>query len=360
MTVPFVDVPHMARWIADRGAESLLPGLVDALEGDFRRWGSFDLMPRIASHSRDGVIELMPVSDAEVFAFKFVNGHPINPSRGLQTVTAFGVVADVGTGYPVFVAEMTLLTAMRTAATSALAARWLARDDARVMALIGTGSQAEFQALAFRSVCGIEQIRAYDVDPDAVAKFVRNAAALGLDVHVASSVEDAVAGADIITTCTADKQMATVLHSEHVTPGVHLNAIGGDCPGKTELAPEILQRARVVVEYEPQTRVEGEIQQMGPDFEVTELQALIRSGVRRLDPNEITLFDSVGFAVEDACALRFLLEDVRGTDYVTALDLVAAPEDPRDLFSLVAAASRSGVPHTGPSLVHPGRSSGVG
>jgi ornithine cyclodeaminase len=253
-------------------------------------------------------------------------------------VTAFGVVADVRTGYPTFMAEMTLLTALRTAATSALAARWLARPDARVMALIGTGSQAEFQALAFRSVCGIEQIRAYDIDPDALAKFVRNATDLGLDVHVAADVADAVAGADIITTCTADKQMATVLRDEHVAAGVHINAIGGDCPGKTELEAAILQRARVVVEYEPQTRIEGEIQQMAPDFAVTELHEVIRAGVRRTSRDEITVFDSVGFAVEDACALRFLQADVRGTDFVTELDLVAAPADPRDLYSLVSGA----------------------
>ena len=340
MSVPFVDVAAMARWMADRGLEQLLPRLTDALEADFRRWHAFELMPRIASHSREGVIELMPASDADTFGFKFVNGHPINPSRGLQTVTAFGVLADVRTGYPTFVAEMTLLTALRTAATSALAARWLARPDSRVMALIGTGSQAEFQALAFRSVCGVEQIRAYDIDPDALAKFVRNARRFGLEVEIARDVADAVVGADIITTCTADKQYATVLRDQHVGPGVHINAIGGDCPGKTELEPAILERARVVVEYEPQTRVEGEIQQMDPAFPVTELHEVIARGTRRA-PEEITLFDSVGFAVEDRCALRFLLEDVRGTAYVTELDLIAEPEDPRDLYSLVLSADRS-------------------
>jgi ornithine cyclodeaminase len=332
--VPFVDVTAMARWMATRGVESLMPRLVDALEADFRRWDSFELSPRLASHSPEGVIELMPTSDGETFGFKFVNGHPVNPSRGLQTVTAFGVLADVRTGYPTFIAEMTLLTALRSGATSALAARWLARPDSRVMALIGTGSQAEFQALAFRSVCGIEQIRAFDVDPDALAKFVRNAASFGMDVYVATDVADAVAGADIITTCTADKRAATVLPDELVVPGVHINAVGGDCPGKTELDPATVARSRVVVEYEPQTRVEGEIQQMDPGFRVAELHDVI--GNRRRDAKEITLFDSVGFAVEDVCALRFLRADVLGTDFVTELELVASPSDPRDLYGLVA------------------------
>jgi ornithine cyclodeaminase len=332
--VPFVDVAHMARWMADRGVETLLPRLVEALEADFRRWNSFELVPRVASHSVDGVIELMPTSDGETFGFKYVNGHPINPSRGLQTVTAFGVLADVRTGYPTFLAEMTLLTALRTGATSALAARWLARPNSRVMALIGTGSQAEFQALAFRSVCGIEQVRAFDTDPDAVAKFVRNAAGFGMDVYVARDVADAVAGADIITTCTADKRTATVLPDELVVPGVHINAVGGDCPGKTELDAATVARSRVVVEYEPQTRVEGEVQQMDPGFPVTELHEVIGSRGRGAD--EITLFDSVGFAVEDVSALRFLRADVLGTEFVAELDLVASPSDPRDLYGLVA------------------------
>lgn len=336
--VPFVDVTHMARWMADRGVEPLLARLTDALEADFRHWESFELVPRVASHSVDGVIELMPTSDGETFGFKYVNGHPINPSRGLQTVTAFGVLADVRTGYPTFLAEMTLLTALRTGATSALAARWLARPDSRVMALIGTGSQAEFQALAFRAVCGIDQVRAYDIDPDALAKFVRNAKRFGLDVYVARDVVDAVDGADIITTCTADKRSATVLPDALVVPGVHINAVGGDCPGKTELEPATLARARVVVEYEPQTRIEGEIQQMDPAFAVAELHEVIESGRRRQSADEITVFDSVGFAVEDMCALRFVRADVLGTEFVDELDLVASPSDPRDLYALVAAA----------------------
>ncbi len=337
-SVPFVDVANMARWMADRGVEPLLARLTEAIEADFLRWDSFDLAPRIATHSVDGVIELMPTSDGETFGFKYVNGHPINPSRGLQTVTAFGVLADVRTGYPTFLAEMTLLTALRTGATSALAARWLARPDSRVMALIGTGSQAEFQALAFCAVCGIDQIRAYDIDPDAAAKFVRNAKRFGLDVYVARDVADAVEGADIITTCTADKRSATVLADDLVRPGVHINAIGGDCPGKTELDAAILARARVVVEYEPQTRLEGEIQQMDPAFEVSELHEVIAGGQRRQSADEITVFDSVGFAVEDVCALRFVCADVLGTEYVTELDLVASPSDPRDLYGLIAAA----------------------
>ena len=339
----FVDVRNMAAWVARTGPEQVIAGLIDELDRDFRRWESFDKTPRIASHTPFGVIELMPTSDHETYGFKYVNGHPSNPARGYQTVTAFGVLADVHNGYPTFLAEMTILTALRTAATSALAARALARADAKVMAMIGTGSQAEFQALAFRSALGIDRLRVFDVDPDAVAKLARNLLPLGFAIEVAGSVAEALDGADIVTSCTADKARATVIADEFVRPGMHLNAIGGDCPGKTELDPVILDRSAVFVEYTPQTRIEGEIQQRGQDFPVTELwEVLAGRAPGRIDAEQVTVFDSVGFAIEDFSALRFVRDRVAGTEYAQVIDLVADPDDPKDLFGLVGAFSPVG------------------
>ncbi|PRZ15583.1 ornithine cyclodeaminase [Nesterenkonia sandarakina] len=333
----FVDVGNMARWIQREGVEHLMTEMIAYLEDDFRRWESFDKIPRIASHTPFGVIELMPTSDLETYAFKYVNGHPLNPSRGFQTVTAFGMLADVDNGYPTFLAEMTLLTALRTAATSAMTAKALARPDSRRMALIGAGSQAEFQALAIRSALGIEDLQVFDVDPAAMEKLRRNLGPLGFRVTLASSTDEAVAGADIITTCTADKAQNTILSSAQTSPGVHINAVGGDCPGKTELDAEILRRGRVFVEYPEQTRVEGEIQQMEPDFPVVEFwQVLTGAAAGRQSAEQITIFDSVGFAIADLSALRFVRDATAGTDLQTALDLVADPEDPKDLFSLVS------------------------
>jgi len=335
--VRFVDVRNMIRWVTDRGVGPITTGMVAALERDFARWPAFDKSPRVASHSPIGVIELMPASDSETYGFKYVNGHPSNPGRGFQTVTAFGVLADVDTGYPTFLAEMTILTALRTAATSAMAAKRLARSDARVLALIGSGSQAEFQALAMRASLGIGTLRVYDVDPRATGKLVRNLGPLGFDITVCASPLEAADGADVITTCTADKQNAIVLPDEAVRPGVHVNAIGGDCPGKTELDPATLRRADVFVEYPEQTRVEGEIQHQAADFAVTELWEVVAGRLPgRTSDEQITIFDSVGFAIEDVCALKYLRDDVVGTDYAVGIDLVADPDDPKDLFGLVA------------------------
>jgi ornithine cyclodeaminase len=163
-----------------------------------------------------------------------------------------------------------------------------------------------------------------------------NLAPFDLDIAVARSAQEAVLGADIITTVTADKRKAVILSDNMVGAGVHINAVGGDCPGKTELQPEILLRGDVFVEFAGQTRIEGEIQQMPADFPVTELWRVITGAARgRTGAEQITIFDSVGFATEDFSALRFLDDLVEGTDYYEEIDLITEPADPRDLFGLL-------------------------
>jgi ornithine cyclodeaminase len=334
--VRFVGVNNVIQWLNARGIETTITDLIGYLEADYRRWTRFDKTPRVASHSRDGVIELMPTSDGEYYTFKYVNGHPSNPARGLQTVTAFGVLADVASGYPLLVAEMTILTALRTAATSAMAARYLARPDSGSLALVGAGTQAEFQALAFRAALGIDDIRVFDTDSGASAKLARNLEPLGFTVHVASSAREAVRTADIVTTCTADKTNATILTADMIAPGVHINAIGGDCPGKTELDRAILTGAKVFVEYPEQTRIEGEIQQLDADSPITELWRVIsRTASGRTSANDVTVFDSVGFAIEDFSVLRLVRDTVATTGFFDDIDLVVQPEDPKDLFGMV-------------------------
>ncbi|KJF72498.1 ornithine cyclodeaminase [Agrobacterium arsenijevicii] len=334
--IPFVSVENMMRLVHHIGMEPMLVELTNAIEADFRRWERFDKTPRVASHSREGVIELMPTSDGEIYGFKYVNGHPKNMAEGLQTVTAFGLLASVSTGYPVLLTEMTLLTALRTAATSAMAARHLAPKGTKVMAMIGNGAQAEFQALAMKAVLGVEEVRLYDIDPHATEKTAANLKESGLTVTPCKSAQAAIEGAGIITTCTADKQYATILTDNMVGAGVHINAIGGDCPGKTELHRDILLRADTFVEYPPQTRIEGEIQQMDPDYPVTELwKVILGEAEGRRDARQITLFDSVGFAIEDFSALRYVRGKLEGSSFYQEIDIIADPDDPRDLFGML-------------------------
>ncbi|MEQ5826514.1 ornithine cyclodeaminase [Sulfitobacter sp. NFXS29] len=334
--VPFVSVDQMMKLIHHIGVEDMLRGLADYIEADFKRWELFDKTPRVASHSEKGVIELMPTSDGDVYGFKYVNGHPDNTKDGFQTVTAFGLLANVANGYPVLLTEMTILTALRTAATSAVVARLLAPKGSHVMAMIGNGAQSEFQSLAMKAICGVDEVRLYDIDRAATAKCASNLAGHGIKVVECDTAEEAIMGAQIITTCTADKQYATILTDNMVGSGVHINAIGGDCPGKTELAPAILHRSGIFVEYPEQTRIEGEIQQLEADHPVTEIwQVLTGQAEGRRDAQQITLFDSVGFAIEDFSALRYVRDQIAETGLFQPLDLLADPDDPRDLFGML-------------------------
>lgn len=335
----FIDVPAMSRLIQKIGLPVFLGELADVIAADFRRWPNFDKCARVASHSEIGVIELMPVADAHDYAFKYVNGHPANTARGLYTVMAFGVLAEVETGYPVLLSELTLATALRTAATSLMAARALARPDSRSMALIGNGAQSEFQALAFHHHLGIEEVRVFDIDPRATDKLIRNLADTpALRIVRAASTAEALRGADIVTTVTADKAYATIVTPDMLAPGMHLNAVGGDCPGKTELHAEVLRAARVFVEYEPQTRIEGDIQQLPADFVVHDLWRVLTGEIPgREHDDDLTVFDSVGFALEDYSVLRYVLQQATAHGIGQAVQLVPEADDPKDLYR-----------HTGP------------
>lgn len=334
--VPFVSVENMMDLVLAVGIETFLVELAAYVEEDFRRWESFDKTPRIASHSPDGVIELMPTSDGKLYGFKYVNGHPKNTRSGRQTVTAFGVLSDVDSGYPLLLSEMTILTALRTAATSAVAAKYLAPQGARTMALIGNGAQSEFQAIAFKAILGVDRLRLYDIDPEATERCRRNLDGMGFSVQSCLSTEEAVEGADIVTTATADKQNATILTDNMIGSSVHINAVGGDCPGKTELHRDILLRSDIFVEYPPQTRIEGEIQQLNTDHPITELwQVMTGAAAGRRSAAQVTLFDSVGFATEDFSALRYVRDKLVGSNRFQSLDLVADPDEPRDLYGML-------------------------
>jgi ornithine cyclodeaminase len=350
----YLSAPDAVTLVHRLGLQQCIAGIADHIRADFLRWPDFDKSARVANHSKEGVIELMPISDDTAYSFKYVNGHPQNTAIGLPTVMAFGVLADVATGLPTLVSELTLTTALRTAATSAMAAQTLARPNSRVMALIGNGAQSEFQALAFQHLLGIDTLRLFDIDPQATAKLVANLSGSGLLLQVCASTAEAAQGADIVTTVTADKACATIVTADMLTPGMHINAVGGDCPGKTELAAGVLQAAKVFVEFTPQTRIEGDIQQMPADFAVTELWEVL-SGTRtgRDHNDQITVFDSVGFALEDFAALRFMHKAALTLGLGQRLALLPQMTDPKNLFGTLLGGTAHAVPqHLQPNPAH--------
>lgn len=335
-----ITVTDLAKLIRHHGFDQFMFDLVDYLKYDFSRWGEFDKSPRHAIHVDGGVIELMPVADKQYYGFKYVNGHPKNPLSGHQTVVATGQLSSVVTGYPLMFSEMTTLTGLRTAATSIIMADLLARKNSNILALIGTGAQSEFEVLAHKLIRDIEVVRYYDTDEHAMAKFARNMQDSGLQLIACNNAQEAVQDADIIVVCTACKGHVDVILDKWLKPGVHISGLGGDCPGKTELELAILYKSKIVVEYTPQSAIEGEIQRLSTD-EIKQLvyaeawELITGKKPGRENDAEITLFDSVGFALEDYSALRLVYDLANEYNIGHEMDFIPALSDPKNLISVL-------------------------
>lgn len=329
-------INDLRRLIDKVGLPCFFQQVMQAMESDFSRWNEFNLSPRHATHYAHGVIELMPCSDKSLYSFKYVNGHPGNPAKGQLSVIALGLLTEVSSGYPLMMSEMTLLTALRSAVTAVLAAKYLARRDARKLAIIGTGAQAEFQVMGFARFFPLQEIYFYDSDSLAMKKFAKNLAGENFQLLACQNIIEAVCSADIIVTATAAKKKQCLFTLADIAPGTHIHAMGGDCPGKTELDPGLLEQSKVVVEYMPQSLVEGEIQQCPKNGAYAELWELVcHKKPGRINAQEITLFDSVGFALEDFSILRVVY--TLATEYQLGSELTLIPEldDPKNLYGLM-------------------------
>lgn len=330
----------LAELIKCHGLKKYLVDLRKKLKADFSRWHEFKKIPRPAMHVPGGVLELMPICDKKYYTFKYVNCHPKNPRQDLMTVVATGQLARIDTGYPLMVSEMTLLTALRTAATTALATDMMARKDSHIHAIIGTGAQSEFLARAIAGVRDIKEIRYYDIDYAAMQKFAANLKNCAFKLTACKNAREAVKSADIITTCTACKAHVDVIKNDWLKAGMHINALGGDCPGKTELEFSILKRSRIVVEYFEQSCAEGEIQRFSlkqaKKAVCAEMHELVNGQkIGRKDQKEITLYDSVGIGLEDYSALLLTYQLANHYNLGQKLNLIPLLKNPKNLFSMI-------------------------
>lgn len=331
-----LDIPAIHSIIQNIGLKEFYLKLIHQLESDFSQWKNFNKSARHATHYNHGVIELMPCSDDELYSFKFVNGHPYNTEDGKLCVAAIGLLAEVKSGYTLMISEMTLLTAIRTAAVAALGAKHLARKNSRTLAIIGTGAQSEFQAMAMQAILPIEEIRIYDTDMSAMNKFINNLSKDFSSIIKCSSISDAITQADIIITATAAKKNTCLFTENEISHGTHIHAMGGDCPGKTELGIELLKVSKLIVEFTEQSLIEGEIQQLGADHIHAELWQIINSEKSgREDDNEITIFDSVGFALEDFSTLKLVYQLANELNSGKDIYMIPELDDPKDLYSLI-------------------------
>lgn len=335
-----ITIANLQELLRKHGLVPFYRDLLRYLKEDFARWDEFHKIPRVAAVVPNGIIELMPIWDARYYSYKYVNGHPGNTASNHLTVVAFGALSSIETGYPLLLSEMTLLTGMRTAATSALVSELMSQESTTHLAVIGTGAQSEFQVIAHQVVRPINTVQYFDVDAKAMQRFANNLKHTGLKLVPCRSIEETVRNCGIITTATAAPGHNEVVKDAWILPGVHLNGIGGDSPGKTEFSLTTLKRAKIAIEFYPQTEHEGEIQQFPANerqkhvyAEIWELVTGRKKG--RSSKDEITCYDSVGFALEDYSILRLCHDLAEKYQIGEDLPLIPDLKDPKNLMGLL-------------------------
>jgi len=339
MSTKVITLTDVKNLIQAVGYQAFTQQLVAKMHTEFARWNQFEKTARIPFYRNSGVMELMPICGPEMFSYKYVNGHPNNPQLNKLTVVGSGLLAKIDTGEPLLISEMTLLTGIRTGATSLLASQLLAKPNSTRYGIIGSGSQSEFQAMAHVGAFDLQVINYFDVDAEAMDSFAKNLSDCGVRLHRCTSAQEVVENSDIVTTCTAFAGTQQIIRQQWLQPGQHINAIGGDSPHKTELDPAILTAADILaIEFFDQTVHEGEIQNLEHAKEVVDAELWeIITGAKngRTDDSQITVFDGVGFALEDYCVLVLVHELTEQTGTYTKLDMTPELEYPKDLFGLL-------------------------
>ena len=299
--------------------------VIEAVEQAFRYWqqGQAVMPPKAYLTLEHGDIRAMPSAIPGSAAVKWANVHPQNRSRGLPTVMAVLIYSDPETGYPLAVMDATEITAYRTAATAAIASRYLARRDSRTLGIIGAGQQAHTQIAAHAALFELELVKVYDCSADASARLIDSLP----DRPLRSCPLEEAAEADIVCTLTPAKE--PFLKREWVRPGTHINAVGADANGKEELEPSILKDAIVVVDDMRQSTAGGEINvplRKGlisvEDVYGTLGEIIAGNKLGRTDERSITVFDSTGLAIEDVAVASIVYRKARQRGGYLSLDLV--------------------------------------
>jgi len=302
-----------------------MPDVIRVVEDAFKAWGQDEasMPPKAYLVVGQGDFRAMPAAIPGAVGMKWVNVHPNNIYRDLPTVMAILVYNDPETGYPLAVMDATDITAYRTGATSAIASKYLARQNSHTLGIVGAGRQAYTQILAHAELFDLRMVKVFDLSDDASDKLISSLPAYPLKK---SSLEDAVAS-DIV--CTLTPSSIPVLKKDLVVPGTHINAVGADAKGKEELEPSILKEANVVVDDLRQASAAGEINVPVSSgfFTVDEVYATLGEIVvgkkqGRIDKNVITVFDSTGVAIEDVATAKLVYERAKQAGSYTSIELV--------------------------------------
>jgi len=295
--------------------------VLDVVEQVFKEkaLGRVQMPPKMYVYfeSFNGDLRVMPsyVETFGISAVKVVNVHPDNRRFNLPTVMATITLVDPKTGAPLAIMGGTWITAMRTGAASGVAAKHLSRKGSSKLALIGAGVQAVTQMMAMAQVMKLEEVAVYDIADDVKTNFVNRMSSEYPDIKIsaAKSIQEAVEDVDVVVTLTPSRK--PIVKNDWIKSGTHIGAIGADAPGKEELDPAILQRAKIIVDDLEQSRHSGEINVPLEKGIISmkkiygELGEIIaRKKVGRTSNEEITIFDSTGLAIQDAVTAKLAYE----------------------------------------------------
>ncbi len=299
-------------WLNKNEVESLLDMKMTLMvvEDAFRQHGlkKVQMPPKLYLYfkNHNGDLRTMPgyLEKQDITGVKIVNVHPDNPKKGLPTVMALVILNSTETGAPIAIMDGTHLTDMRTGAAGGVAVKHLARKNSKVVGFVGTGKQAKTQLLAINEVMDIEEIKATSISEISTLAFKEEMEKrIDCEVAVKKSIRE-VCNCDILVTTTPSRE--PFVKNESIAEGTHINAIGADAPGKEELDPAILKRAKVVVDDIPQASHSGEVnvpiskKLIAVKDICCELGEVIAGKKKaRMKDSDITVFDSTGLAIQD-------------------------------------------------------------
>lgn len=342
----FLSESEVRHTVASHGVNAVMDQLIAGVDAGFRAMatGGFHHSKRTGFVRENDLIEWMPVHDASgSFVLKAVSYFPDNPAtRSLPTIGAMIARFDFTTGMPTEIVGGRLLTAMRTGAASAVASRYLAKPNSATLGLIGCGLQAVTQAHALSRLFPLTRIVAHDTNPDAAAGLVRRLAFLGIPVCLAPPAEVEAAADILCTATTTPVGAAPVVPGVSLRPHVHINAVGSDFPGKTELPPGLVQNAFITPDSREQARDEGECQSLTEEHlassRCVDLEVIVAAPDRFASlQNACTVFDSTGIAMEDAVALNLICEMAREAGFGFHCAEGTGFGDPKDPYGSLAA-----------------------
>ncbi len=339
MQTMLLTVHDIRQIVAAMGIQTLMREMINALENAFRCYDPLTTqVPARAGFSYDqpftGLLEWMPVLvHGQTVTVKMVGYHPHNPDQHeLPTILSSIGTYDVRTGQLLALMDGTFLTALRTGAASGLAASYLAHPDSRVMGIVGAGAQAVTQLHAVAELFAIQKVCIYDVDKSATASFMNRTRFLGIPVQVMADdqLDELVRSADILCTATSTAIGSPPVFADTVTkPWLHINAIGSDFPGKTELPLTLVERAIVHPDFTEQALKEGESQRLVVDALGPPLYEVVQAPDKYAAERErLTIFDSTGWALEDAVAAELLLSHARRLQLGQTLHIQHTSTDP--------------------------------